>query len=378
MRHIGFAVLCVFVLSSCMDARYLPQFARDGKGASTVDVPEYYEAPPEHLKQSPIEVVSSEDLLDADGNWNVVEQGRTLDPATAHLEARNRVNTKRRKRMADLTAHFEPDAKSGEDGKLRVLKIEATEDVPEFEVATASTSISAKSEPPDAAAGEDFGRGATPFRGLKALFTGGSSSPKPKRKPKLLTGLEDDAVEPVVQEVASVIVPPALPDFRKPPSALLKAGESVIIPKRKPVRVASKQLEVRKKPANVSLQREKSPVVDKVRQAAKYSKAIKMRSGRHPGRTRFVIEVSEITKYKVAIDSIRNVLRIKMHNTRWDMKPQGTLGGSKLLGTYIAREQSDGSILLEVRLSEKTKILGTLILPPNNSAKHRVVIDLDH
>lgn len=363
MRPIGFAVMSVFVLSSCMDVQSLKRFVGESQEVSTVDAPEYYEAPPEHLKQSYIKVVSSEDLLDADGKWHVVEQGRDLDPAKAHLAARNRVNTKRRKRMADLTAHFEPDAKSGEDGKLRIIKIEATDEVPEFETASVS------SKPVKIAqdrAFENFGRGRTPFHGLKAFFSGGHSKlPRPSHKPSL--SLVDNQVE-----VDALIIPPDLPDFRKPPSALVDASETMIVPKRKP-RVNESQVHLKIASA-VPL---KTRVASSLNVGG-YAKAIKMRSGRHPGRTRFVIEVSKITKYKVAIDSIRNVLRIKMDDTEWAMKPQGRLSGSRLLGTYIARSHSDGSVLLEVRLSEKTKVLGTLVLPPNDSAKHRVVIDLDH
>lgn len=385
MRLKGLALIFVFFLTSCADTSYLPQFVTDtfevssnrDKQISTIDEPEYYEVAPENFKNAAVEVVAAEDLLDADGNWNVVEQGRAMDPAKAHLAARNRVNTKRRKRMADLTAHFEPDAKSGQDGTLRILKIEATEDIPEFDVAERN---SEKIVPAAVDNLEDFGRNKSVFRGLKTLFRGKQDVPRPRRKPGSVLAVVSQKDVVVSANANTIITPPELPSFRKPPKLFAEKQKvqaptsGVVIPKRKPVRLVSKKSGIEPLVVIQPAKKVEKRVVDTI---SPISKALKIRSGRHPGRTRLVLEVSDITKYKVAIDSIRNVLRIKMARTKWGMSSQGVLRGSKLFGTYIARELKDGSVLFEVRLSKKTKVLNTLVLPPNNAAKHRVVIDLD-
>lgn len=392
MRLNGLALLCVCVLSACADTSYLPQFVTDTFDSaarrddpSVVESPEYYEVSPDGYNSAAVQVVAAEDLLDADGNWYVVEQGRALDPATAHLAARNRVDTKRRKPIADLTAHFEPDAKSGQDGTLRILRIEAKEEDADFDIAEGPASVSqpvAKdSEAPsqnynDVIPVEDFGRKKSGFLGLKAIFAKGKDRgvPMPGRKPGAggLEMVKSDAAS----NVQNKIIPPELPSFRRPPKALVEVKgvvSDVIIPRRKPSVVQPEALKI------ASSQPKPKVKVSERRDAVSNvtSRALKIRSGRHPGRTRLVLEVSKVTKYKVAIDSIRNVLRIKMASTQWDMNPQGVLRGSKLFGTYIARDLKDGSVLLEIRLSEKTKVLNTLVLPPNGSAKNRIVIDLE-
>lgn len=348
MRY--FVLVVVLMLGACAESPYLPQLTgvqRDEAPARSV-----YTGP-EDFDNAVIQVVPSEALLDADGGWAVVEQQREMDPAKAHLAARQNVDIRRRKRMKDLSAHFEPDAKSGQDGTLRVLRIEANDDFPVF------------AEP------EIVRTQVEPRPRLE-------STPEPKEKKtsalgrlKSLFGVKQAAeISTPNDEAEYAIVPPSLPDFRKVPAVLVAPG--VVVPARKPVRALPEKVAT-PKPRPVT-QKVRAPEMDKV--ASRQSYALRVRSGRHPGKTRLVIEVSEITKYKVAIDPIRNVLRMKMDDTRWQMKQQARLRGSRLLGTYIAREREDGSVLLEVRLNKKTDILGTMVLPPNKHAKYRVVIDL--
>lgn len=360
MRTFVFTLLCLFCLSGCVETPYFPEFMSDyGLGASAVSGSDDLA---DDLPQDVIEVVDSEDLLDADGNWQVVEQGRSLDPAMAHMAARKNVDIGRRKPMKDLTAHFEPDAKSGQDGTLRVLRIEADEsdaglgdiDVAQIEPRIKTSEVSRV--PPQRSV----------FAGLKSMF-----KPQKYEDTKRVESQEHIAPAEVI-DVSNALVPPALPHFRKPS---LMQVDNVIVPARKPVRArvisVASTVVPKKKPAQRRVRVFEKEHTDSV------SRALYLRSGRHPGKTRLVLEVSSITKYKVAIDPIRNVLRIKMLDTRWAMKPQGTLRGSRMLGSYIAREQKDGDVLLEVRLNAKTKILGTMVLPPTDSAKYRVVIDLE-
>lgn len=71
--------------------------------------------------------VSSEMLLSANGNWNMVEQEQEYDPAAEHLKARQHVDTGRRTKMASLSPHFDTSNETGHDGKFRVLRIQNDE-----------------------------------------------------------------------------------------------------------------------------------------------------------------------------------------------------------------------------------------------------------
>lgn len=361
-----------FCLTACMDDITLPEFPLSKIGgqqsgdSSDDDV------------FIPVKRIKTENLLDEKGNWNLVEKSEAFDPMQAHLAARKQVNTKRRKTNKELSAHFKPDAKSGEDGKMRVLRLEPDSDggLENYEVAESSIA-----KPSHTVAEGDL------LSKIKQLYGADDASSQgfvvPKRKPASETAKVSLAsARPQSSEdrlINGYVIPPATPVRKLKRKAVIRdvpvkvktqptvITDGIVIPKRKPIMSASA---VRLKAQN------------SVRGASDNqgstgsSSAIRMRSGKHPGKTRLVIEVTKTTKYKVALDHVRNTLRIKLYDTNWNLSPQNSFTLSKLLGTYVARKQKDGSVLLEIRLKKKTKILDTLILRPNISSKHRVVIDL--
>ena len=362
------------------------------------------------------EQVSSEQLLDADGNWNVVEKGREYDPAQAHLNARNKVDTARRNKMQELSPHFKPDAKSGQDGKLRVLQIEPDDgveyDVVEEKIDNKKGSLLSKVFPVFKSNTVSVVDNAT----MDSNSIKNVSVVIPKIKPKINNV---DEVEYKAIMVGGVIVPPAIPERKK--SVILRDNDETsgerdktiasvgfendvqtshtvgksIIPERKPKLIASnsKIMGLKTSLSNtyssgveVAVSFEGVPiptikprikkVVLKNGIASKQGVFVKsLRSGMHPDKTRIVIEMSDVTEYKVTVDDLRNVLRVKLINTKWDISKQDKLKGSVLLGTYIARQSND-DVLLEVRLKEKVKIIGTMVVRPNRSSSHRIVIDL--
>ncbi len=322
-------------------------------------------------------VVNTEKLLNVAGNWNIAEQGESYDPAKAHLAARNRVNVKRRGNKSDLVAHFDPDAESGKDGKLRVLRIKSGNFTGSDRYSGYNVTETSVAKPTKAVAGRDL------MNKISTLFGSQKSDIiVPPRKPvrgsaavvvdnikaietplvttnARVTGMETD------NGSDAIIVPPKLP-ARKITSK--NSYSNIVVPKPKPVRGV----------VNDDKHYSSAQVIKQVGsvKSAKRSSVVKMRAGTHPNMTRVVVEVTDVTKYKVTVDHLRNVLRLKLENTSWDIGPQGNINGSALLGSYIVRKQKDGSVLLEVRLKRKVKISDTMILRPNITSKHRIVIDL--
>jgi len=434
---------CIFMslfLVSCVDGAEFPDFSLLNKKSTNGTVkPELSD-----IKKgggtnnvavfAPVKKVKTESLLDAKGSWNLVEKSEAIDPMQAHLMARKKVNTKRRKYNKDLSPHFEPDAKSGKDGKMRVVRLEPNENsLDEFEVAESSIT-----KPEHAVVEGDI------LQKIKALFgendvdSQSYATVVPKRKPSPRIrvvdskvkdtnkgwnffsrdkkvkqknsgkqGVSDNVVKlkPKSSEermVGGIVLPPELSDRRKVNSVVVRKtenvnainedavlaavedvkepldvySEGVVIPKRKPTNVSKFSASaINKIISNPSNQKKKRGDISSGNKGS-IASVIRLRSGKHPGKTRLVIEVTRTTKYKVIVDHIRNVLRIKLDNTSWKISPQESFKKSNLLGTYIARGQRDGSTILEVRLKKKTKILDTMILRPNLSSKHRVVIDL--
>ena len=377
-RVAGLGVLCLG-LSACVEGVDLPEFvttiqeagiaSQTGGQQSEKQVSSYRPSYLPRNYKAPTHV-NSEALLDAKGNWNIVEQGGAMDPTQAHLNARKNVNVRRRKNKDEFTPHFQPNAKSGEDGKMRVLRLQRggetfSRDASKYDIAESSVV-----KPTHTVAEGDL------LKKIKALFgeedagaqsIGGSQRYSersgiimPGRKPGREAAAE---VKPETQKrghkIGSVVVPPELP-AQKMPKALAgeKASKKIIIPRMKPSVSAYEIVQ-----NATSGQRE-------------YIEAVKVRSGKHKGKTRLVIEITKPTEYKVAIDHVRKVLRVKLENTHWAMAPQDKFDKSALLGTYIARDEGDGSTLFEVRLEKESKILDTVLLRPNLSSQHRVVIDL--
>ncbi len=322
--------------------------------------------------------VNSNALLVARGNWNLVEQGGAMDPAEAHKLARENVNVRRRSKKEELSAHFTPDAKSGEDGKMRVLRMELDNrkdsgaDNGRYDLAESSVV-----KPSRTVAESDL------LRKIKSLF--GEEDAGGKNLNEASSAM-DDAV-PVVEEARAsaskvsalgVVVPERKPErgfVVKPAVAKEEIAGGAVVPPALPVRkiAAGKDVVIPRAKPDIL----KSAGAEPSSAMAKgHAQAVKIRSGMHKGKTRLVIEVTRPVEYKVAIDHVRNVLRVKIENTQWAMPPQDSFAQSKLLGTYIARQQADGSVLFEVRLGKQSKILDTVMMRPNLSSQHRIVIDL--
>ncbi|MCK5374988.1 MAG: hypothetical protein KAJ40_06865 [Alphaproteobacteria bacterium] len=340
---------------------------------------------------------NSEALLKVNGNWNiVVEQDRSMDPTQAHLKARERVNVKRRNNDKELSAHFEPDAKSGEDRKMRVLRVKHGDDGKDGNLDQFYIVESSVVKPSHTIAGSDL------LQKIKALFgedDAGSKSIKESSKDSSFAQSQNYEVAPFsklkakgdarggeerrIRTVNGVVIPPSLPERRIKKQRVEKCSKKansskcIIIPRRKPVRAEnSNSMVIPHIKPRIMAEVSSEEKINNVTIQAKYAQVVKVRTGLHKGRTRLVIEVTDPVKYKVALDHVRNVLCIKIENTHWTIAPQKRFDKSALLGTYIAREQSDRSVLFEVRLKKESKILNTMLLRPSLSSAHRIVIDM--
>lgn len=383
--------------------------------------------------------VHSEDLLEANGKWSVVEKGG-YDPEAAHMQARKSVNIKRRSKDSSLSAHFEPDAKSGEDGKVRLLEVEGAQKTdwaeiyssmkPALKSQTPKKDVTPKDTAPKPAAdivvtpqlekaptvaatvqagaqeGAQPGVQNKPGSDLvidqKAKMIDGIIVPgtkprqegtgrymisaeetiaiRPKAKPELKPSTQTDKEtvrvkqeEAAQQDKASVAQSLVSVTSAEPLPAIVKLdGVDVPIPKTKPhfaVRAATA-----KGQSGVSAVQPRVFEVGRVSDVL--SEVLKIRSGVYQGKTRIVIELTENPHYKTMVDPLRNVLRVKIMNSKWGASMQGTLSVGEVLGTYVVREQRDGSTLMEVRLKKPVDIMNAMILGPNTVSQHRIVIDL--
>lgn len=415
------AVLC---LSSCVEAYDTPlvrppQFYSDAPPSSPDDNTQSQipttASQPEKKKKAKKSKTSSEALLNAEGNWNLVEETSENDPALAHQRARDKVDPRRRNVMSELSPHFTPDAKSGEDGKMRVLKLQPNGGAAEddlgledgFEVAETSISMpSRKVVKPESSSRINslFAKESVGLITKAETAEAAEIVAEPEKKPvaadqpaarkaeekggffdkltSVFSSAEDEIErKPEVQydkntSVTSVSIVPE--------DSSRVSGAGVVLPPQTPARKLDNKSEAEKMPVVVASEsaavKSESGAQDIISVEAQQSgqvHSIGMRAAMHPSKTRLAFDFSGAVKYKVAIDHIRNVLRIKFENTIWEQEEQGSLDdASKMLGSYVVRKQPDGSIIFEVRLREKSAIQDAMILRPGASPHHRVVIDL--
>ncbi len=269
--------------------------------------------------------IKSEKLLQAKGHWNLVEKSSAYDPQEAHLQARKNVNTKRRNKRQELTAHFKPDAKSGQDINIRILRLEPS----------------------------------------KVTLNKTDKNKTLLQKP--ITTQIDTSNKKINQNI-NTITPPPIPKRKKTnhtivnnnPNINIKVdkitksgGNKTIIPKRKP------ETKINKNTNNNDL--------SKVHSIYSYS---------HSGNERIVIEVSNATKYKIGIDKIQNVFKIKMKDTLWDISQNSNFTNSKILSHYTIQKDKNNYILLKVKLKKPSKIIKTQISRNIKTQKHYIMIDI--
>jgi hypothetical protein len=363
---LGLCCCSVFVLSSCVETLDLPDIDFLKSNKST-----HWEASAsKSADPSPVRVVhkevKSEVLLEEEGVWNLVEQSKSYDPAAAHMAARQKVDTSRRNNDTTLSAHFKPDAVSGKDGKLRVLRLDTGKQAYDI-YKDIEVSESSFVKPASTVAGEEELRKITSVFGEQGTVA--LHNVVPPRKP--VRAQEGRDISDVVQaSVHDVVSPPELPKSKRPSESadrVSSAGsaaaaflaDGVPLPRRKPSASSG------------------FGVIEKGSLSAGTSVINAIRAGVHDGDVRLVIETKNATRYKVAVDHLRNVLRVRLDGAELNIEPQGTLSKSNaLFGTYIAKKRSDGSVLLEVRLKKKSQITDTMILRPSVSTNHRIVIDM--
>jgi hypothetical protein len=368
LSSFGLCCCSVLVLSSCVETLDLPDIDFLNSNKST-----HWEASASSTadRLSPVRVmhknVKSEVLLEEEGVWNLVEQSKSYDPAAAHMAARQKVDTSRRNNDTTLSAHFKPDAVSGKDGKLRVLRLDTGKQADDV-YKDIEVSESSFVKPASTVAGDEE------LKEIASVFGQHGSvvlhNVVPPRKP--VRAQEGRDINDVVQaSVRDVVSPPELPKGKRgaenasqASTGVSNAGVSLLddgvpLPERKPA-----------VPSGFG-------VIEKGSISAGTSVVSAIRAGVHDGDVRLVIETKKAPRYKVAIDHLRNVLRVRLDGAELNVEPQGTLSKSNaLFGTYIAKKRSDGSVLLEVRLKKKSQITDTMILRPSVSANHRIVIDM--
>ncbi len=386
-RTLYFSILVVFVLGGCQTTGSSDPYAGEPIGntqmvAEINDILDQREIP-------------TEALLDADGNWNLVEQKDAYDPAAEHMKARINVDTGRRTKMASLSAKFDPDVDSEQDKTFRVLRVQ-------------------KDTKKDKSLASLFGLGGhdeeranlRPPEKYEGYVI-------PEKKPKheegtvrsIMASLGLESSEPQTDTLENVVVPDAKPrpglsysatktviPSRKPvrpnaqsmialndiqPSAGGENKRLTVVPKQKPV---AERMEVSGKIPVPKVKTDFKPVNLKTLKLQTMSQAgrasiVNLRSGEHAGKTRIVLEVDGDPTYQAQIDTGRRVLVINFSSSAWEVKKTHRFNLASVAKDYRVSEEN-GSVRLEISLRKNSKILQAVDLGQGQNGLKRIVLDL--
>ena len=265
---------------------------------------------------------SPEALLEAEGDWALVEDKQAPTPEQKHMDSRQKV--KPGQQTEGHNAYTEKVAESGanDDVHFRVLRLERQMD----------------------ALQGNFDKILPPL-GQKAAA--------------------DRELNKAVEEIQSDRIAEAATQ-KAPPPPMLKPLPEKIEPY--PLKEAVAPLAIKKEVIATTTPAPK-PVTGGALQVSS------VRVGEHTGSSRLVLDTSGPVKFTADLDSAENLLVVELPGVAWNAATQKAFGNSPLLKSYSAQPSGDGTRLV-IELKKAAKLTMKTALPPNEVHGHRIVFDL--
>jgi hypothetical protein len=266
---------------------------------------------------------SPEALLEAEGDWALVEDKQAPTPEQKHMVSRQKV--KPGQQTQGHNAYTKKVAESGanDDVHFRVLRLERQMD----------------------ALQGNFDKILPPL-GQKAMA--------------------DRELNKAVEEIHSDRLAEAAVE-KAPPPPMLKAPVEKIEPY--PLKEAAAPLAVKKEVVAMTT----TPAPKSVSGGALEVSSVRV--GEHTGSTRLVLDTSGPSKFTADLDAAENLLVVELPGVAWNAAAQKAFGNSPLLKSYSA-QPSGGGTRLVIELKKTAKLTMKTALPPNEVHGHRIVFDL--
>lgn len=259
---------------------------------------------------------SSEDLLAAQGTWNMVEEKQPASPVNQHLKARSQVDFHDTSAKRSYTKTASEDELE-EEVHFRVMKLEN-------EVADLR---------------RDFKKILPP---LSNLLT------------------SDVALSKAISEIQS----DEKVEQKKDHGVVAKYA----VPKDKIPKAESPKKMVKK---------EKPKAVHKPVVSDGPNVVVSLRRGEHPGKTRLVLDMKQKAKVKYDLDNDEKLLLIELPGVGWDTKTQEAFKNHPLIKSFSAQGSSKDGTTVAIELHKSAKVLLSTVLGPNSTnPNYRYVIDL--
>ncbi len=104
---------------------------------------------------------------------------------------------------------------------------------------------------------------------------------------------------------------------------------------------------------------------------------VDVRSGRHPGKTRIVLDVTKKTQYAVRMTDNNRTLVVDLPHAVWSLKETHSFAGEPLLKSYSVDSQGTAGVQLKIAMNKGARVVNKMALPGSDTnPNQRIVLDV--
>ena len=180
-------------------------------------------------------------------------------------------------------------------------------------------------------------------------------------------------------------VPGMVMPRKKPQRSLGSALPALIakITNSSPAQAVSSAPEPAAKPVKMAAIPEAKPVPKKVvegqsktRKMSSGVRVTSVRVGKHPDKTRIVLDVSGNAAFDYKMDNKKNVLVVTLKGASWSTDVKRVFSNHPLLLAYLAKPRSNGDTFLAIKMKKPAQLLFKTTYPPSSGKSYRIVFDV--
>ena len=175
------------------------------------------------------------------------------------------------------------------------------------------------------------------------------------------------------------------PDEKTHFRTLRLASLETVIPPKKPVRQPKKFMSAKSTLINTNPKlkalssrkpaRKPARIVSNAASASGASIVKDVRLGEHPGKTRFVLDLTGPSGFSYELNNEKGYLLINLPGTAWEANTKKVMQSHSLIKGYSVRSDSKGTKML-VALKKPGRMITSVSLPPSGVSGHRIYFDI--
>ena len=281
---------------------------------------------------------TTEELLEAQGSWSLIEEKQAPSPFQQHLSARDQVDPTQLASASSYTPQYRTPTQNEQDVHYRLLRMERA-------VEGIRRDINKLLPPLSNLIVSDLQLDRT-IREIAAQPGGAPRAPSPHTSsfaphlPMQAPPAPKQAFAPPVQATTHAMAKPAA----MPKAAAMHKKTSM--------------------PASMSQKYSGAPAVTGVR------------TGKYPNRTRMVLDLNTAAKYSYDIDNNERLMLVELPGVAWNSAAQRRLTGNPLVAGYTAQASGNGGTMLVIELKRQARVKEVMALPPNAKYGNRIFFDI--